>query len=146
MDALKGQRAWPDKTAVDCVTGQHTTIMPTTDNSREDRIIMEIVVDAYDEHERALAWYNYLEDKLAFPFRAKCLAKREISPLKGGEEVEVIGMPSEHECEREILVSVQWEKRIVAVRLCQLKGVGLDVETRQAVEDWHYWVGQGYEY
>ncbi len=120
--------------------------MARKDKSREDRIIMEIVVDAYDEHERALAWYYYLEDKLAFPFKAKCLATREIAPLKRGEEVEVIGMPSEDECEREIFVSVQWEKRTMAVPLSQLKGVDLDVETRQAIEDWHYWVGQGYEF
>lgn len=40
------------------------------DKEREDRIIMEIVVDAYDETERAMGWYYYLEDKLRFPFSA----------------------------------------------------------------------------
>ena len=67
--------------------------MPKKDNTTDDRIIMEIVVDAYDKHERALGWYYYLEDKLAFPFKAKCAAQREISPLKRGEEVTVVGMP-----------------------------------------------------
>ncbi len=105
---------------------------------------MEIVVDAYDEHERALGWYYYLEDKLAFPFRAKCIARREISPLKRGEEVEVIGMPSEDECEREMFVTVRWNEDSLAVP--QLTGVDVDEETRQAIEDWHYWAKQGYEF
>ena len=26
-----------------------------------------------------------------------------------------------------------------------LKGLRVDEETREAIEDWHYWVGQGYE-
>ena len=80
------------------------TAMPKKDKIREDRIIMEIVVDAYDENERALGWYCYLEDKLAVPFRAKCVARRESSPLRRGEEVDVVGMPSEDECEREMFV------------------------------------------
>lgn len=30
---------------------------------REERITMEVVVDAYDEMERAAGWYYYLEDQ-----------------------------------------------------------------------------------
>ena len=127
------------------VAGQHTT-MPKKDKAREDRIIMDIVVDAYDENERAMGWYYYLEDKLAFPFKAKCVARREISPLKRGEEVEVVEMPSEDECEREMFVTVKCEKRTVAVPLSQLTGVDVDTATCQAIEDWHYWVKQGYEF
>jgi hypothetical protein len=37
---------------------------------------MEVVVDAYDEVERAMSWYYYLEDRLHFPFDAVCIAKR----------------------------------------------------------------------
>ena len=114
--------------------------------AREERIIMEIVVDAYDEHERALGWYYYLEDKLAVPFQAECVSEREISPLKPGEKVDVIGMPSEDECEREMFVTVEWEKRTFAVPLSQVVGVDVDEDTRQAIEDWHYWVEQGYEF
>lgn len=33
------------------------------DEARENRIIMEVVVDAYDE-ERAMGWYYYLDDSL----------------------------------------------------------------------------------
>ena len=51
---------------------------------------MEAVVDAYDEEGRATGWYYYLEEKLTFPFNAKCISRRMISPLLVGEEVEVL--------------------------------------------------------
>jgi len=31
------------------------------------------------------------------------------------------------------------------VPLIQLEGIDVDKETQQAIEDWHYWVNQGYE-
>lgn len=37
----------------------------------ENRIEMEIVVDAYDESERAMGWYYYLQDNLNVPFKAE---------------------------------------------------------------------------
>ena len=40
------------------------------DTAREDRIEMEIVVDAYNSEERAMGWYSYLQDALSFPFTA----------------------------------------------------------------------------
>ena len=39
---------------------------------REHRIDYEAVVDAYDEIERAMGWYYYLEGKITFPFEAIC--------------------------------------------------------------------------
>ena len=53
-----------------------------TDESREHQIEMEIVVDAYGEVERAMGWYCYLQDKLTFPFLARCIARRMTSPLR----------------------------------------------------------------
>jgi hypothetical protein len=41
------------------------------DDGREHHIDMEVVVDAYDEQERAMGWYYYLQDKIAFPFRLR---------------------------------------------------------------------------
>ena len=38
------------------------------DETREERIDMEIVVDAYDAEERAMGWYSYLDDILNFFF------------------------------------------------------------------------------
>ena len=63
-----------------------------TDEVRERRITMEAVVDAYNEQERAIGWYYYLEGQLQFPFRAPCIAERATSPLNIGDEVEVVGM------------------------------------------------------
>jgi len=59
-----------------------------TDEPREHRITMEAVFDAYNEQERAIGWYYYLEMKITFPFLARCAAKRSTSPLKVGDEVE----------------------------------------------------------
>ena len=82
---------------------------------------MEIVVDAYSEEERAMGWYYYLEDQLRFPFRANCIVRRETSPLVIGEEVEVIKMAPEAECEHEMLVMIRWQRRSLTVPLEQLK-------------------------
>jgi hypothetical protein len=38
------------------------------DEEREQRITMEIVVDAYTPQEQAMGWYYSLEDRLHFPF------------------------------------------------------------------------------
>ena len=62
------------------------------DPEREKRIDMEVVVDCYDRHERAMGWYGYLEDQLRFPFTATCTIFRAISPLRVKDEIEVLGM------------------------------------------------------
>lgn len=115
------------------------------DPEREERISMEIIVDCYDEAEQAMGWYYYLQDKLQFPFTAKCIVKRPVSPLKVGDEVEVIDTAPEEECEHEMFVLIRWEQEDLAVPLAQLKPVGAEARTVQAVEDWHYWVDQGYQ-
>ncbi len=120
---------------------------PKRDEEREDRITMEAVVDAYNEAERALGWYYYLEDRLRFPFEAVCIAKRAISPLRLKDKVEVIGMPDEDECMREMFVTIRRAKDDLAVPLAQLKPArDTDEGTTRAVEDWHYWVKMGYEF
>ena len=119
---------------------------PKRDPLREERISMEIVVDAHDESERAMGWYYYLQDALRFPFMAKCVGKRTISPLRVGDEVRVIDMAPEEECEREMFVSTRWNNADLAVPLAQLNPVKADEQTTQAVDDWHYWVQHGYEF
>jgi len=116
------------------------------DKTIEDRISMEIVVDAYNEEERAMGWYYYLEDKLGFPFEAKCIATRSTSPLVVGEKVDVKKMAPEAECEHAMLVMVSWQRRSLAVPLDQLKPYSANNETLQAVADWHYWIKRGYEF
>ena len=80
------------------------------DKLREECIHMEVVVDAYDEVERSLGWYYYLQDNLQFPFKAKCISKRVTSPLQVGTTVEVTGIPPEEDCAHEMFVTVKWQK------------------------------------
>lgn len=116
------------------------------DEEREERIKMEIVVDAYDRHERAIGWYIYLEDTISFPFEARCTEKREVSPLEEGEEVRVNGMSSVEASQSEMFVTVDWMDRELGVPLAQLEPIQVDGETEEAVADWHYWAGRGYEF
>jgi len=116
------------------------------DKIREHRIAMEAVVDAYNEGERAMGWYYYLEGKLKFPFKARCKAKRAVSPLGVGEEVKVLGMAPEDECEAEMFVWVLYSDNRLAVPLAQLESLSKELQTQEAVGDWHYWVAQGYEF
>jgi hypothetical protein len=117
------------------------------DKDREERIAMEIIVDAYGPEEQAMGWYYYLQDKLHFPFTAICVAKRAISPLRVKDEVDVIGIAPEDECDREMFVTIRWERDGLAVPLSQLKPIDQTaMETKEAVEDWHYWVQMGYQF
>ena len=57
---------------------------------------------------------------LTFPFIARCRTCRVISPLQEGDEVDVIDMAPEV--------------------------THADDQTRQAAEDWHYWIERGYQF
>ncbi|WP_089723790.1 calcium-binding protein [Candidatus Thiosymbion oneisti] len=108
---------------------------------------MEIIVDAYGPEEQAMGWYYYLEDQLDFPFAAICTGKRAISPLKVKDEVDVIGMAPEEECNKEMFVTIRWEKDSLAIPLSQLTPISdTSQQTIQAIEDWHYWVRMGYQF
>lgn len=114
------------------------------DPIREDRIHNEAIVDAYGPEKQAMGWYYYLEDKIRFPFQAKCIASKVVSPLRKGESVEVRRMAPEDTCTSDMLVLIHWQGRSMAVPLSQLAPVNADESTVQAIGDWHYWVAQGY--
>ena len=116
------------------------------DEAREHRISMEAIVDAYDSEEQAMGWYYYLDDKIQFPFEAKCTRERRVSPLNVGEHVQVLCMAPEDECMREMFVEIQWSDRTFGVPLAQLQPLNIDDETQEAIEDWHYWVDRGHEF
>mgnify|MGYP002713256694 CR=1 FL=1 len=116
------------------------------DEAREHRITYEIIVDCYDGYEQAMGWWCYLDDTIQFPFKAKCITERSRSPLNIGETIKVIGMADEEDCEREMFVIIEFMKREFAVPLMQLKPMNTDEATTQAVEDWQYWVNQGYSF
>ena len=117
---------------------------PNPNSARERRIEEDIVVDAYGEEERALSWYYYLEGKLQFPFRAKCAAARKVSPLKTGEEVEVLGMAPEDDCMRTMIVLIRFADRTLGVPLDQIEAITGDNAAHEAIADWHYWCAMGY--
>ncbi|OQY34319.1 MAG: hypothetical protein B6243_05680 [Anaerolineaceae bacterium 4572_5.2] len=104
------------------------------DEIREERIDMEIVVDAYETKERAMGWYYYLDDTLNFPFLARCTNKRAISPLQVGDEVEVLNMAPEDECRREMFVMMRWEKDGLGVPLFRRsKGIYFDLSSNSLI-------------
>ena len=115
------------------------------DEDRENRITMEIVVDAYDSEEIAMGWYYYIADNCNFPFKAVCTSERRASPLMLNEEVEVLDITAE-ECVREIFVDIKFNQRKLAIPLSQLTTIETDEENHQIIEDWHYWVKRGHEF
>lgn len=118
---------------------------PAEDPEREARIMDEIVVDAYNEDERAAGWFCYLEDRLACPFKAKCIEEMEISPLKKGESVTVLKVLDLDDPSRgAFFAQIEWKDRKMGVPLAQLSAVGTGDETAEALADWRYWVARGY--
>ncbi|HMD96147.1 MAG TPA: calcium-binding protein [Terriglobia bacterium] len=117
---------------------------PKRDPVREERIHNEVVVDAYGPEEQAVGWHYYLEDKIRFPFQAKCIVAKVVSPLLKGETVEVRGMAPEDACSSDMLVLICWQDRNMAVPLSQLLAIKGNKATNEAIADWHYWVAQGY--
>ncbi len=55
-------------------------------------------------------------------------------------------MAPEEECRHEMFVLMRWERDGLAVPLAQLEVLDADEETRQAVDDWLYWVDRGHEF
>jgi Calcium binding len=119
---------------------------PKKDPLREDRIHNEVIVDTYGPEEQALGWYYYLENKMRFPFQAKCLAAKVVSPLRKGEVVEVRRLAPEDACTSDMLVLIRWQGRNLAVPLSQLAAVDADESTAEVIGDWRYWVVQGYRF
>jgi len=119
---------------------------PSENREREDRFTDEVVVDAYGEEERAMGWYYYAADNIAFPFKARCALKRSTSPLKAGDVVEVTGMAAEDDCMQELMVLIKWDDEDLAVPLIQLESPGSTGLTRQVLADWKYWVNRGYTF
>ena len=63
-----------------------------------------------------------------------------------GDRVDVIDLADEGDCAHEMFLMIEYDKDGLAVPLSQLKPINTDKETREAVEDWHYWFEKGYEF
>jgi len=111
---------------------------------REERIHNEVIVDACGPEEQALGWYYCLENNIRFPFSARCIASKVVSPLRKGETVEVLCLVPEDACAADMLVLIRRHSRNVAVPLSQLVATDADESTVEAIGDWHYWKAQGY--
>ena len=108
------------------------------DSAREKRIDYEIVVDAYDEYERAMGWYYSLQDTIEGQARCRCSKTRSMSPLAVGEEVDIIEMAPLDDCMKEMFVVVSWNERKLAVPLSQLEPIDGDEKAIEMIEDWLY--------
>jgi Calcium binding len=85
-----------------------------------------------------------LGKSLQFPFEARCIVAKVVSPLSKGETAQVLRMAPEEACSADMLVLIRWQGRTLAVPLSQLAAVNVDQSTADAIGDWHYWVSQGY--
>ncbi len=118
-----------------------------TDPIREHRIDYEIVVDAYDEGERAMGWYYYLQDKITFPFSAKWKKKAKKTGLITEKEVEVLGMASEEDCESNMYVEVAYigeNDDTFTAKLSDIEAINPAPNTEEALADWQYWIDMNY--
>ena len=109
---------------------------PNRDPDREDRIHNEVIADANGPEEQIMGWHCYLDDKIRFPFQAKCIAVKIVSPLRKGESVEVLRMAPEDACSADMLVVIHWQDRTMAVPLSQLAAVDPDDSTAEGIADW----------
>jgi hypothetical protein len=120
--------------------------MSRKDAIREERIFMEAVVDANGPEEQAIGWYYYLDDRISFPFDAKCIAVDKRSPLELGERITAVRMAGEEYCEYDMYVDISWRSKVLAIPLSQIKPMDADDDTVEAIGDWHYWKEQGYTF
>jgi len=114
--------------------------MTERDEERDERIEMEIIVDAYTQDEQAMGWHIYLEETMEFPFEARCIEEQDVSPLEEGETVRVVGKPSSEPSLRQQFVTIEWMDREFGVPLSQLEALEASDNTEQAIADWHYWL------
>ena len=118
-----------------------------TDPIRENRIDYEIVVDAYDEAERAMGWYCYLQDKITFPFLARWKKKTKKTGVIAEKEVEVLSMASEEDCESNMYVEVAYigeNDDTFTAKLSDIEAINPDPDTEEALADWQYWIDMNY--
>jgi calcium binding protein len=119
---------------------------PRRDSKREDRIRNEVIADTYNAEEQVMGRYYYLEGKLRFPFRAKCVTSKVVSPLRKGEVDEVSRMAPENACSADMLALIRWQGHNEEVPLSQLVPLDTEESTIEAIGDWHYWVARGYRF
>ncbi len=118
------------------------------DKNREDRIVIDVLADIHDQAEQSLSWYVYLQNRLSFPFKAQWLTQGVVAATNG-QEVEVIGMATEAECEKEMMVKIRYQDDSgvdeFAVPLTDIQAIAPDADTAEAIADWRYWIEMNHE-
>jgi hypothetical protein len=66
------------------------------------------------------------------------------TPQESGERTKVLGMSGENLCENDMFVDILWKDKTLAMPLALVLPVKADVDTDEAVRDWHYWKDHGY--
>ena len=97
-----------------------------------------------DRKSRLSAGITTWRTKSSFPFAARCIASKVVSPLRKGETVEVRSLAPEDSCAHDMLVLIRWHGRNVTIPLSQLVAIDADQSTIEAIGDWHYWLARGY--
>jgi hypothetical protein len=117
---------------------------------REERIKTEIIADAEEKEDRAMAWYDYLDDSLNFPFMGKWTKKGRKTSAPQPKEVEVLGMAPDDECEKDMFVEVVYpdgkDEDVFTARLSEIEVIDADEDTKEALADWQYWLARGYKF
>lgn len=116
------------------------------------RIDYEIIVDCYDEHEQKMGWIIYLTENMSFPFKAEYTGISQ-SFLKTGDIVKVIGLfdlenmddfeGDDENYEEEnfnALVEIEISGNSYDIPLEEIKSIDANKKTKQAIEDWCFWV------
>lgn len=58
----------------------------------------------------------------------------------------MIGIANPEESAKEIFVTTTWNGEELDLPLSQIFPEDVDEESEEAIGDWHYWVGRGYEF
>jgi hypothetical protein len=118
--------------------------------TRENRIATEIIVDAEDKEDRAMGWYYYLDDTLDFPFMGKWKKKSRKTSTIEEKPVEVLGMAPEDDCLKDMYVEVAYiggkDDDVYSAKLSEIEAIDVDDDTQEAIADWMYWLARGYKF
>jgi len=121
------------------------------ETNHQYRINYKILVDCYDEYEAGQGWTLYLLDNITCPFVAEYTGQSQLS-IKPNTLLTVLELiNSEYDSEEDFecfmaMVEATVEDVIYEIPLADLKIVEANDKTRQAVDDWIFYIKENNEY
>lgn len=107
-----------------------------------------ITVDCYDDYEKKMGWYYYLQDELDFPFIAymPVKMKNQRSNTLISSEIEIIGLLGEDFIYRynDIMVEAELGEYIMNFPLSEIKNIKSSPENIAIISLWKYWFEKQY--